>query len=193
MAQKNTQMTSCLVFKNLPSNMELLKVAFNNKHSSANLEDQFSFLHKHVKKIYDALGIPILTQNAVRHRYMQMLKIHWNDKRKPNLQYGKIMLNLFHVAKCNCYNNIDADECKCKDANRIPSSVLPIYLDQMGSREWSFKCDCAKNHHLMVINDATGIYLDSSDSYYSNSKALSGLEQILVSYCILFLEYVFFL
>lgn len=65
------------------------------------------------------------------------------------------MLDLFCVAKCSCYDDPKQPlPCHCSDENRIPPTVLEIYIDQLKTRHWVFVCDCVNNHKIALKHSA---------------------------------------
>lgn len=167
--------------------MDILGVMNQYKDTHSTLESQFSSLYNDLKKMYSWMKIPIMARNTIRNRYMKILAVHRNDKKNPSPDYSQIMLEIFHVAKCNCYINVRAEEshCQCLPENRISDFGLRIYLDQLGARQFTFKCMCINNHLIKVTNEAEEEYtndaiadtLIDSPSAHSLSKNVSFLGQ----------------
>lgn len=145
----------CLALDKLPTNAEILRIALEASiNTRTRLESQSVRVSDSVEQTYRTLQIPILSRNVVRKRYLQLVKFHKNDQKRPNQKYGERMLQLFHVAKCNCFVENKLNGCHCLDKDRIPASSLKMYADQLGPRNWKFKCDCSKSHVIRTENGA---------------------------------------
>lgn len=161
--------------------MDILDVVNKYKPAHSTFESQFPLLFRDLEKMYSLMKIPIVARTTIRHRYLKLLTAHRNDKKTPNPDYSQKLLQIFHVAICNCFINVRTGNCQCSPENQISDFGLAIYLDQIGPRQFTFECVCANNHLIRVMNGAEELSIidavaDDSSLSISISVSLLGLS-----------------
>lgn len=137
-----------LFFERLPRNIDILAAAETlRENKRTKLESAFPKIYGRIQKIYGSLSVPILTRNAVRHRYNKLLEFVALDKKSPSLNYGSYMCRLFEVTKCGC--DIESF-CTCSTEQRIPANALEYF--NLRNDNYFILCACNNNHKLEFRN-----------------------------------------
>lgn len=116
------------------------------------LAEQFTTWFNPLKRMYNALRIPILSKTVVRKKFQHLANFDRNHKKNSVPQFEIEMRKLFNIAKCSCYIETQSNECRCITKNQIPSTMLEIYRDQMDARNYKFICDCTDDHCIKLLH-----------------------------------------
>lgn len=194
-----------LITDKLPTNSDILsgvKFVINERfyHTKAKSENYFETVD-HVLTLWHKAGIPTVCKKWVSSSITKKINEYKVEvkrvKRKTIPNTEAILGELFDIAKCKCFKNIEIEkfsqsQCKCAIEYRIPDYAFSFYVDQKSVRKLLLPSPNGNDDDIngsvaLVANDLSLVSISDdggeasreaeSDPYESrNTISLSGSE-----------------